>query len=130
MSAHALLKDFRPASERPDKGVLYETAVMLHLVSQLRLNRELRFWRTKKGEEVDFIFLENRIPIPIEVKSKLMKPEIPSGINAFLKRYPDAPAAVVFNDSIESTLETGEGKKVYFKKWYQASDWESIKSVL
>ncbi len=55
---NTLLKDFRPAREREDKGVLYETAVMLHLRAQLQPNMELRFWKSKKGEEVDFILVE------------------------------------------------------------------------
>ena len=37
------------------------------------LNAELRFWRTKSGDEIDFIYLKNRIPYIIEVKSKLKK---------------------------------------------------------
>jgi len=63
-----LLKDFRPIEKREDKGCVYESAIFHHLQSQLKPNMELRFWRTKKGDEVDFVVLKNRVPIPIEVK--------------------------------------------------------------
>ena len=39
----------------------------------------------KKGDEVDFILLKNRISIPIEVRSKLVYPKVPSGLSKFLK---------------------------------------------
>lgn len=126
---NALLKDFRPASDREDKGVLYETAVMLHLISQLKPNMELRFWRTKKGEEIDFVLIKNRIPVPLEVKSDLSKPDIPSAIKSFFKRYPKAPFAIIFNNMIEETTQTDDGRKIYFKKWTEAGELDYLKSV-
>ena len=82
-----LLKDFRQINEREDRGTIYESAIFLHLQAQLKPNMELRFWRTKKGDEVDFILLKNRIPIPIEVKSHLLAPNVPDGLLKFLKKY-------------------------------------------
>lgn len=127
---NALLKDFRSAGERQDKGSLYETAVMLHLISQLKPNMELRFWRTKKGEEVDFVLLKNRIPVPIEVKSELLKPEIPPGIRSFLKRYPKAPFAIIFNSSLEKTINISDSPRpIRFIKWTGPADLDYLKSV-
>ncbi len=126
---NALLKDFRNAPDREDRGVLYETAVMLQLIQQLKPNMELRFWRTKKGEEVDFVLVKNRMPVPIEVKSGLSKPEIPPGIYAFLRRYPKSPFAVVFNDSIEHTVQLEGRYTIYFKKWMDACGLEYLQNV-
>jgi len=126
---NALLKDFRPAEEREDKGVLYETAVMLHLISRLKPNMELRFWRTKKGEEVDFVLVKNRVPLPIEVKSDLTKPEIPWGLKSFLRRYPKTPFAVVFNNSFEDIVQTDTGRQLYFKKWTKVEELDYLQEI-
>ena len=126
---NALLKDVRPAGVRDDKGVLYETAIALHLIFQLKPNMELRFWRTKKGEEVDFVLLKNRIPVPIEVKSRINKPEIPLGIKSFFRIYPVAPFALIFNESLETEIEDAAGHKIYFKKWQAASNLDYLKRI-
>lgn len=124
-----LLKDFNVVSMREDKGVLYETAVFLHLVNQLKPNMEIRFWRTKKGDEVDFVLLKNRIPIPIEVKSNLVRPDIPKGLIKFLNKYPKAPFGIVFNASISKEVKI-EDKLIYFKLWDQVAQMDILKNVL
>lgn len=124
-----LLKDFHAVSQREDKGALYETAVLLHLTAQLKPNMEIRFWRTKKGDEVDFVLLKNRVPIPIEVKSSLARPDAPKGLAGFIKRYPKAPFGVVFNASIEAEIKV-EGRPIFFKPWEQAAQVDFLKSVL
>ena len=126
---NALLKDYRPAPEREDKGALYESAVLHQLIPQLKANAEIRFWRTKKGQEVDFILLKNRVPVPVEVKSGLRAPLVPDGMAAFLSRYPKAPFGVVYNESVEA--ETVFDKRpVYFWKWSRAAPMDYLQSVL
>lgn len=49
---------------------------------------ELRFWRTKRGEEVDFVLVKDRQPYPIEVKTRDVHGSPPPGLRAFCKRYP------------------------------------------
>jgi len=100
-----LLKDFSKTDERPDKGILLESFVFLALQSNLQPNMELKFWRTKDGAEVDFILLENRMPIPIEVKTRLKYLEIPSGLKRFLLRYPATKKAVVISENQEGILK-------------------------
>lgn len=124
-----LLKDFRAVSQREDRGTLYETAVLLHLVTQLKSNMEIRFWRTKKGDEVDFVLIKNRIPIPIEVKSNLTQTDIPKGLIQFLKRYTKAPFGIIFNASISKETKI-EGRPVFFKLWSQAAQLDFLKNVL
>ncbi|KAB2840031.1 ATP-binding protein [bacterium] len=124
-----LLKDFRTAAERDDKGVLHESFVLQQLVPQLKPNMEIRFWRTKKGEEVDFILLKNRVPIPIEVKSALKGPEIPSGLLQFMKRYPRAPFGIVFSENFkgESALDH---RKIHFKTLPEVMNLDMLQSPL
>lgn len=99
-----LLKDFSVGNDRPDKGVILETFVFLKLQSGLLPNMEIKFWRTRDGGEVDFILLKDRKPIPIEVKSKLSSPEIPSGLKRFLTRYPSVQSAYVVNEGINQDV--------------------------
>jgi len=126
---NSLLKDFRRPDERDDKGFIHETYVYLNLYRQLKANMEIRFWRTKKGDEVDFILLKNRIPVPVEVKSDINDLSIPNGIRAFIKIYKQSPFGIVYNRSIEGLTEF-EGKKIYFENLEKSENVEYLKSVL
>lgn len=110
---NALLKDFRYADAREDKGTIFETFILLNLLRGLKPNMEIRFWRTKKGAEVDFILLVDRQPIPIEVNSDLQKAVAPSGIRSFLKAYPNVRTAFVLNQRLDETIEY-DGRSVVF----------------
>lgn len=126
---NTLLKDFRSVGQREDGGILLETAVLLELLPRLKPNMQLHFWRTKKGDEVDFILIKNRIPIPIEVKSRMKKGEIPKGLTAFLKRYPKAPFGIVLNTGEEAEMEH-LGRKIFFRPWQECSQMDFLHSVL
>ncbi len=102
---NAILKDFSRAASRGDKGALLEGFVFLKLQAMLTANREIKFWRTKDGDEVDFIFLQDRKPLPIEVKSTLPEAQIPKGLKRFLARYPRIPRAMVINENISQEVK-------------------------
>lgn len=104
---NAILKDFSDLQDRPDRGVLWESFVFLVLQSELRPNMEIKFWRTKDGDEVDFVLLRNRKPIPIEVKSGLKAIEIPRGLRRFLARYPETRIAFVLSEDQAGVLDYG-----------------------
>lgn len=114
---NALVKNFQDHIEtRTDKGFLYESAVFLYLLQRVSPETALFFWRTKQKEEVDFVRVTNRKPVPIEVKTDGHDMQIPAGITAFLRRYPNTEKAYVVNTTI-----TGEkaynGIPVYFVHW-------------
>jgi len=111
---NAILKDFSSSRERSDKGVLLESFVFLRLRSALAPNQELKFWRTKQGDEVDFILLQNRRPIAIEVKGALRACEIPKGLKKFIARYPKTKLAFVLNEKLTGTVQM-EGCEVRFQ---------------
>ena len=92
-----LVKNFAALDTRDDRGVLYESLVFQELKKKLKANVELRFWRTKQGDEIDFLWIEDRIPVPIEVKANTENDRIPAGIIKFLKNYPKAKIAYVVN---------------------------------
>lgn len=85
---NSILKDFRSPAERDDCGAIHETYVFLSLLPLLTPSMELRFWRTKRGEEVDFVLVKNRQPYPIEVKTRWQERAPPSGATAFCRKYP------------------------------------------
>ena len=94
---NSLVKNFAPINNRDDVGVLFESLVFQELKKRMKANTELRFWRTKQGDEVDFLWIEDRIVTPIEVKSNATNDRPPTGIIKFLKNYPKSKVAYVVN---------------------------------
>jgi predicted AAA+ superfamily ATPase len=95
---NALLKNFAPLDDRQDAGAIIEGFVFEELQKQITPETEIRFWRLKSGEEVDFIWIKNQRPYPIEVKSHWRIREVPQGLKAFLRRYPKTRKAYVISD--------------------------------
>lgn len=102
---NTILKDFSLPQERPDKGILWESFVFLKLKTMLTPNMDIKFWKTKDGDEVDFIVLKNRRPIPIEVKSKLTRAEVPKGLRRFLLRYNEVKNAYCLNENLTAEIQ-------------------------
>ncbi len=92
---NALIRNFAGISGRKDSGVLAESIVYLELSKQIMPENDLGFWRLKDGTEVDFIWIKNREPFPIEVKLSATVNELPKGIKAFIDRYPETKKAFV-----------------------------------
>jgi predicted AAA+ superfamily ATPase len=123
---NALLKDFSEIDKRDDKGTINESMVAQHLISLLQPNMELHFWRTKKGDEVDFILTCDRKPIPIEVKSLAKEKTIPDGMRAFFRTYPKTKYGVIFNETTDASFEY-EKKKICFVPFHKM---QMIRSML
>lgn len=125
---NCILSDYSPLAERPDRGAMIESFVALAIIKQLMANMEVKFWRTRQGDEVDFILVKNRVPVPVEVKYQLQGPVVPDGIRKFLARYPDAPFALVF--SMEAMVEVEcHGRPVRFLAWQEAEEIDYLRSV-
>ena len=118
---NALLKDFGPLRHRGDRGVLHESFIFLQLAYALKPNMEIKFWRNKLGQEIDFVLLKDRKPFLIEVKTTLAGREIPPAMKIFLSHYPETRGAVVFSENM-----TGEekfmGKTVRFEPFTSAPE--------
>ncbi|MDF2953878.1 MAG: putative ATPase [Thermodesulfobacterium sp.] len=86
---NALINNFLPFSERPDRGFLLENFVL----SELRKNElETKYWRTAGKAEIDFIvFLENKT-IPLEVK---ITPKIEKSLYSFIRTYKPERAMIM-----------------------------------
>jgi predicted AAA+ superfamily ATPase len=125
---NCILNDYSKLDDRQDKGTVIESFVALAIVKQLKVNMEVKFWRTRQGDEVDFILLKNRIPVPVEVKYRLTGPVVPDGIRKFLHRYPEAPFALVFSQEAMGESEC-MGRQVRFLRWSDAEKIDYLKSV-
>lgn len=111
---NALLKDFSPLAGRADRGAVQESFVFLEIDALLRPNMEIRFWRNKAGQEIDFVILKDRRPFLVEVKGALQRPEIPPAMRTFLTHYPETAGAVVFREN-PSARARFNGRAVRFE---------------
>jgi len=118
---NALLKDFGTLNQRSDKGTIHESFVFLQLACALKPNMEIKFWRNKAGQEIDFVLLKDRRPFLIEVKSSLRNREIPPAMKIFLTNYPETTGAVIFSENQTGT-EKFLGKTIRFEPLRSASD--------
>ena len=101
-------------SLRPeDFGLLWEHFVLNELQAKLEM-RDIRYWRDKKGHEVDFVIPRRGggiIAIEAKWKADAFSPE---GLKALVRRYPEARCYVVASDVTEPYTKTLRGAKVRF----------------
>ncbi len=116
---NAVLRDFRPMQDRDDKGALWESFALAEMQKNLGVGQDIYYWRTRRKEEVDFILVQDRTPIAVEIKSKLSGTDIPLGLRAFLQQYPNCPKAVVLNNDILQKVAFN-GREVIFAPHYYA----------
>ena len=111
---NALLKDFGSPHLRIDKGAVNESFVFLQLAYALKPNMEIRFWRNKLEQEIDFVVLKDRRPFLIEVKTKLAGREITPAMKTFMTHYPETIGGIVFSENMVGE-ETFLGKTIRFE---------------
>ncbi|RLG10060.1 AAA family ATPase, partial [Candidatus Pacearchaeota archaeon] len=105
---NALINNFLPFSERPDKGFLLENFVL----SELRKNGlETKYWRTAGKAEIDFIiFIKNKI-IPLEVK---ITPKIEKSLYSFIRTYKPERAMIMNLNFSEVSVKKINSTKLAF----------------
>jgi predicted AAA+ superfamily ATPase len=83
---------------REDMGLLWEHYVLNELQANLQ-TREIRYWRDKRGHEVDFIWRARGAP-PIAIECKWSADDFdPAAMRAFRVRYPKGQNVVVLPDA-------------------------------
>lgn len=83
---------------REDLGLLWEHYVLNELQAATQA-REIRYWRTKQGHEVDFVVPgRGRAPTAIECKWTASDFD-PGALRLFRRRYPTGPNIVVTSDT-------------------------------
>ena len=96
------LSGLAPDEARADggfRGRLVESAIGAHLANAAAIERfRLYYWR-ERNREVDFVVMDGRRLVGIEVKSGGVR-ETPAGMGAFSKAFPSARALLVGGDGI------------------------------
>jgi uncharacterized protein len=65
---NSMIDDMRPVGKRQDAGTLAENAVFTRLKEMCRGDKQLNYWRTKAGAEMDFVIRIEGEEVPLEVK--------------------------------------------------------------
>ena len=89
-----LTKDFRPLRMHPNLGSLVETSVFTSLLRGLSPLEEVYFWRTKNGQEVDFIIHTKGDYVPVEVKWR-DDLKVTTSLKNFVRSYNPTMAVVL-----------------------------------
>jgi predicted AAA+ superfamily ATPase len=76
---NVLINNFSSREERVDSGAMLENFVFRELIE-----REVKYYRTKSGAEVDFVVEDE---IPVEIKSKLSDLKVSRSYRYFLEHY-------------------------------------------
>ena len=118
---NAVVKNFEyDLEKRDDRGVLYESLVFLELLQKVSPNTSLYFWRTRQQDEVDFVKVVNRKPVPVEVKSGWNKKILPDGLQRFLGAYPRTSEAYVVSNVPTGEKMNYQHTTVQFLHWKDA----------
>jgi predicted AAA+ superfamily ATPase len=82
---------------RDDLGLLWEHLVLNEMHAHLQ-SREIRYWRDKRGHEVDFILAHTK-KSSLAIECKWSASDFDAGnLQAFRRRYPQGDHLVVAND--------------------------------
>lgn len=111
-----VINNFLPLENRSDSGALLENFVFRELVE-----KDLKYYRTKNGAEVDFILNDT---IPIEVKSNLSDFKISKSYHYFLENY-NPPKAYLLNLN-KFGVKTFKEHKVLFWPLFLLIKWEEM----
>jgi uncharacterized protein len=97
---NSITKNFAPVTGRECRGAMVEAFVLRQLLPHIKENMSIHFWRTRTGEEVDFVLVKDEVPYPIEVKYQRKETARLKGMRRFLRAYPKAPKAfcVTYDD--------------------------------
>lgn len=96
-----------------DLGILWEHYVLNELQARAG-DADVRYWRTSRQQEVDFIVVRRgRPPLAIECKWRADERDDLGGLKAFRRAYPEGESLVVASD-VESPFEREliEGRRV------------------
>ncbi|MEW6007143.1 MAG: ATP-binding protein [bacterium] len=108
-----VIRNASPLALRADAGALMENYLFSYLINNLGIEEELKFWRTKSGNEVDFVVESGETLLPIEVKYRAGKKDtIPSGIRFFLQKYNPKKALIITRDYLGKRINNGV--EIYF----------------
>lgn len=96
-----------------DLGLLWEHFVLNEIHAHRQL-RDVRYWRDKRGHEVDFVLAgRGRAPIAIECKWSSNSVDL-AGLKSFRLRYPEGPNWIVAQDIARPFRRRDRGLEVEY----------------
>ncbi len=96
---NAILNNFTDLDGRSDRGALFENFVYMEL--RKNISRQVYFYRTTAGSEIDLVFEQQNKTYPIEVKCKELRKRIDERvIENFMHKIESANEGVVINLSL------------------------------
>lgn len=99
-----------------DVGKMFEHYVFMELYAHKNLNLldyDINYWRTKGGQEVDFILANGQIAIECKLASSIHNRDL-SGLLAFKKDFPKAELLLVCREPVTRMTTVGDIKiKIY-----------------
>ena len=114
---NAIAGNFSPPESRADFGAIFENAVFAQLTKKLKPGDFLKFWRSGKGAEVDFIIEHGREAVPIEVKSSPLKTVgVSRSFRSFINRYSPPVGLLVSRNFWGETL-IDKTKVIFLPAW-------------
>jgi predicted AAA+ superfamily ATPase len=97
-----------------DMGPLWEHLVLNEIHGRLQ-RRALRYWRSKRGAEVDFVLAQRGQGGPIAIECKWRAAAFdPAALRAFRRLHPTGPNFVVAHDVDDAYSRTMAGVRVRF----------------
>jgi predicted AAA+ superfamily ATPase len=112
---NSLIKNFKKYEKRNDQGLLFESNVYHELKNIQKANVEIRFWRTKQNDEIDFLWIENRAVVPIEVKVSTRNDRVPASIIKFKKNYPETKLCFIISLDRKEDIQLEDLKVRYIQ---------------
>lgn len=96
------INDIRDLNKREDAGILAENFFLGEFLKKRKTLVDIYHWRTKQQQEVDFVLVENRKPVPVEIKyQRFVKPTVSSSLLNFIERFKPEKAIVVTRDYLD-----------------------------
>lgn len=119
---NSIIDSFGEVNIRPDRGELLENFIYTQLkVSKFLKN--VRFWRTKTGGEIDFVIEFDKEIIGLESKfSSFAKPSFSRSLRHFVRDYKPEKIVIVTKDYLQAT----EKENVIFLPSYWIFSLENV----
>jgi predicted AAA+ superfamily ATPase len=100
-------------------GKYFEHFILMELKAYLGLKRkrkDITYWRTKSGLEVDFIIGKGEIAIEVKISEQVHKQDL-KGLLAFCEEHPNVKPIVVSLDARPRMLQTDNNISITILPW-------------
>jgi predicted AAA+ superfamily ATPase len=107
--AGSLTKRILQTNQGAEFGKAFEHLVMMELIayrSYTEKDVSIRFWRTKAGQEVDFVIAEGEVAIEVKGSRKLSSADL-AGLKAFVEEHRPKKALLVCQEPVARKLSSG-----------------------